>query len=463
MSSDEGDSYGGDSDDYDEEEEKRMFAELSLCAKLLSLKRNEIRGGNGISILFQVLEEIDDIVSTSDVIGHAPDHKSRDDDDDDDDSDDDKDKHLAWRARLHLLQEIDRLFKGVGDVNFQRQAIVAGVERYDYDELRPVFRFLTLPHILPAVWNELGEDFQKDFIRSFIDGFDPTLHCTDLRDQQKLQEYLDSVSFVLDNEDILNLAHTTALPGNSPELVLWLKRQGRFSSARLPRDAILSVWSSRILEQLVGVKGIDFNCVKKGDDDDEDDHELRCALQKAQTKRYVQLLFKGGFRVETMHGTNLGDPDVFRWVLEEAAEEVKKHFSVSQLLFMFKDPELYFLNNEIDFIEPLYRFKFEPDIRNVRKAVAARTWCRSRCGAMAGALVSFGFLKVSDLPKCCLKKAQFCWRPIVGVHKSFPKLHKQVYASLLVFKRYGPQMPKDLRNDILIRVFGKTLCYYKLK
>lgn len=182
-----------------------------------------------------------------------------------------------------------------------------------------------------------------------------------------------------------------------------------------------------------------------------------CAVENATSAEYVRLLLKGGFKLETLKRTKLQWPTTLRYILEAAEDDVKKEFRMSEIIGCLDTKKPYsFIDSSqsAEFVVILCDFKFEPDVEGLKNALTENRWKESPCGGIGGALVSFGFLKMIDLPPCCLNHVELLWRPISGVHGKFPNLHDQVEMTLLVLKRLAPLMPKDLRNKVLVMAFG---------
>lgn len=371
----------------------------------------------------------------------------------------------ALAERLMLLNEIDVALSELGSEEEQRQMAISCVRELTSADHRALHRFFTLPHIIHHVWTDLGAPFQGEFISSFRGGYDPSYHTANLQDVDAMRHYLDSVVFILDDDDIfISFAHTVAILATSPELLLWLKRNKRFSSSFLSDDTIMRVQSTHCLKLLVGEKGINFNYLQpkaKGIfEDDSSSPEFLSAMNNAFSVEYVRLLLQGGYRFETLKKTKIASRLPLRCLFEAASEDLKKTFQMSDILTFVKNGSTFaFMRDTLvfDCVECLSEFQFEPDVENLKRALLENRYHEQPCGAIGGALVSFGFLKMSDLPPCCLRDPMFCWRPISGVHTEFPRLHSQVYTSLLVFKRYSSSMPRELRNKILILSFGKEL------
>lgn len=483
-----GDGDAIDESDYDYEDdlgvrerEQEMKEEDYVAAGFRELRqrlrerRGNLLGVEGFAFLRQCLGEASDLLSEcSGFSGHPP-STSRvyfggprsDDEWDVEKEEEEKEESLgegggAWKERLALLQEVDESWSEIGDITWQVELAVEACHILDDDIRWMLFRFFTLPHILHAVWADVGNAFQDGFIRVLANGFDPVYHRMELRHADAMRAYLDSITFVLDDPRSLEVAHALCAIGTSPEMLLWLKRNGRFNPSLLPRDVIVSVRNRKCLELLVGETGIDFNMVVQ-----RESISLLggltdvCAVENATSAEYVCLLLKGGFKLETLTKTKLKWPATLRYILEAAAGAVKTTFSMSELLGLLEMKEPFSLNDasqSADFVAILHEFKFEPDVEELKRGLIENKWKEDPCGAIGGSLVSFGFLKMTDLPPCCLKRVELRWRPWPGVHCRFsPTLQSEVVMTLLVFKRLVPTMPKDLRNKILIMAFGQNV------
>ena len=246
-------------------EERQMVERLQELRERLSGRRGSLLGVEGFEFLLVFLCEASDLLSECIGFAGQPPSASRvslggprsDDEGDVKKEEEEEEKEEspeggAWKERLALLQEVDESWSELGDVHRQVELAVAVCRIADEEVRWMLFRFFTLPHILHAVWADVGNAFQDGFIRVLANGFDPVYHRMELRHPDTMRAYLDSIAFVLDDPRLLEVAHAHCAIGSSPEMLLWLKRNGRFNPSLLPKDVIVSVRNRKCLELLVG-------------------------------------------------------------------------------------------------------------------------------------------------------------------------------------------------------------------
>ncbi len=226
-------------------------------------------------------------------------------------------------------------------------------------------------------------------------------------------------------------AHCTALKSYRPLMLEWLVRDGLYSAQLNDSNDAITCGNSLAISMLAA-EGRDFNYSNVYG------RQALCCPERCV--KTVEPLLAAGAKVELLSGKLIPGTRVLRRLLQLRPQETRAKFPGNVLLSA--DVERWC--PVLPYVELMREFDYPaPDVSGIADPD----------DDIACALFTFDY--TSQRPPLPLAEGLMYWRP--KTHYAFCEDRQvDVFNVLLCFKRLCPQLPRDIRNMLLVHTYGRT-------
>ncbi len=238
------------------------------------------------------------------------------------------------------------------------------------------------------------------------------------------------------DDEICSEVQQDAMQESESKTLEWLVRDGLYNPRFNTAAAMVSCGNTLALRMLVD-EGYDPNCARSDG--------LQALSNATSPSAMVDALLQAGAKVELLIGTVTPPLQSLRRMLQLRPQETKAKFPGEQIfrhLSVCSRPILGIveLMREYDYPAPDMSIVNDPG------------------NCIAFALFTFRYTAERPMAPTDGQRATLLWR--THTHYAFPpKVKDCVKTVLLCLKRVCPRLPRDLRNLLLLGVYGKTRAY----